>query len=147
MGLFVFSPVAADLAFPLHEVLKRDIQFVVGGLVRGLGLHLLVVLVGDTLGDDLIRGRLLLLAKGGDLAIDGGGLGGQLLHRALIGSRLDLRESCRLLLLQRSYSRGRVLNHTGHICVLILNRGERGELRRVKRHRQSAWCRRGNRAE
>jgi hypothetical protein len=51
------------------------------------------------LGDDLVGGGLLLLAEGGDLSVDGCGLGGQLLHCALVGGRLDLRQRRRLLLL------------------------------------------------
>ncbi len=137
MGLFELRPVAADLAFPLHEVLKGHVQFMVGGLICGLGLHLLVVLIRDVLRHDLVGSGLLLLSQSGNLAVNGGGLGGQLLHRALVGSGLDLRQCRCLLLLQGGNAGNRVLHDGAHIGVLILDRGERLELARVKVHGQS----------
>ena len=56
----------------------------VGRLVRGLGFHLLVVLVRNVLGDDLIGGGLLLLPKRRNLAVYGGRLSGELLYGALV---------------------------------------------------------------
>jgi hypothetical protein len=43
----------------------------VSRLIGCLGFHLLIVLVGDILGDNLVRGGLLLLPQRGNLAIDG----------------------------------------------------------------------------
>ncbi len=137
-GLLKVGAVTGDLALPLHEVLQRDVQFVVGGLIGGLRLHLLVVLVGNALGDNLVGGRLLLLAKRGNLAVDGGGLGGQLLHGALVGGGLDLRERRCLLMLQGSNTGYCVLNNAADIAILTLDRGERLELARVEGHGQSA---------
>ncbi len=76
--------------------------------------------------------------KRGNLAVDGSGLGGQLLHRALVGSRLDLRQRRRLLLLQGGDAGNGVLHDIGHIGVLVLDRGEGLELRRIEVHRQPA---------